>query len=263
MLRGKADRLVELFGLRNFCDADRGAGVRGLHKDREIEACQNFVEDLLAVRRVAVGIEPEVVRLLDVGAREQRVGDGLIHADSGREGAAADVRDTAQLEKALNRAVLAVLAVQDGEDHIELAEGAGAALFEDDKPRRTAVRRKEGRAVFGVIHPRVVFNRIDVAGIEQPAAVLCDAERHDVKFFRIEVAENGGGGHQRNLIFRGCAAKNHTNRFFHSNHRSLLNFCQELVPPVRREKVKRPKAAPNRCRLYRFSIAYSYAFFKR
>ena len=64
--------------------------------------------------KIAVGVEPQVVRLLDVRGGKQRVGDGFIHAHSGSQCAAADIRDAAELKETLNGAVFAVFAVQHG-----------------------------------------------------------------------------------------------------------------------------------------------------
>ena len=90
---------------------------------RDIEACGNFVAELLAVCEIAVGVEPQVVRLLDVRGGKQRVGDGFIHAHSGSQRAAADIRDAAEHKETLHGAVFAVIAEQQGEEDINDQNG--------------------------------------------------------------------------------------------------------------------------------------------
>ena len=65
------------------------------------------------------------------------MGDGFIHAHSGSQCAAADIRDAAELKETLNGAVFAVFAVQHGEEDIDLQNGIAAVCVQNDK----AVRR--------------------------------------------------------------------------------------------------------------------------
>ena len=155
------------------------------------------------------------MRLLDVRGGKQRVGDGFIHAHSGSQCAAADIRDAAELKETLNGAVFAVFAVQHGEEDIDLQNGIVAVCVQNDKTVRRFIGRDERGARGFAVHPRVVFNVFHSTRIEQPATVLCDAEGENVKFLCIEISDDRSGGHQRNFIFRRRTAEDHANCFFH------------------------------------------------
>ena len=155
------------------------------------------------------------MRLLDVRGGKQRVGDGFIHAHSGSQCAAADIRDAAELKETLNGTVFAVFAVQHGEEDIDLQNGTTAVCVQNDKAVRRFIGRDERGARGFAVHPRVVFNVFHSTRIEQPATVLCDAEGENVKFLCIEISDDRSGGHQRNFIFRRRAAEDHANCFFH------------------------------------------------
>ena len=86
------------------------------------------------------------------------MGDGFIHAHSGSQRAAADIRDAAELKETLNGAVFAVFAVQHGEEDIDLQNGTAAVCVQNDKAVRRFIGRDERRARGFAVHPRVVFN---------------------------------------------------------------------------------------------------------
>ena len=70
--------------------------------------------------------EGDVRGLRQAGGGEELLHDVLVHGGGGAEDAGADVGDVGELEEALDGAVLAEGAVEDGEDDVDvLAEGSG------------------------------------------------------------------------------------------------------------------------------------------
>ena len=76
----------------------------------------------------------------------------VVLADGRGEDARADVRDAGELQEALEGAVLAVRAVQHGEDDVDLAQGLGngARLGVDDLAARRVRHREHDGAVLGI-----------------------------------------------------------------------------------------------------------------
>ena len=94
--------------------------VRRLHEDGEAQAIDHRLQ-----RRalVALPVAPQhhfVVANRQSLGRERQLHRRLVHADRRRQHARADVRHVRQLEQSLHRAVLAVRAVQNREDDVEL-----------------------------------------------------------------------------------------------------------------------------------------------
>src|SRR5690606_13440354 len=74
-----------------------------------------------------------------------QVGERLVHAQDRALDVAADVGDAGELQQALDRAVLAMLAVQEREDDVE-PEGLPPARPPDQGPAHAPVRRQHGLA---------------------------------------------------------------------------------------------------------------------
>ena len=111
---------------------------------------------------------------------------GLVHADRAGEHAGADVADAGHLEHALDGAVLAPRAVQQREDDVDLAERLRRLrrLVDDQVGARRSSRGQGDAArspstrgqLVGALDPQP----LGVAGLEHPAAVGGDADRHHV-----------------------------------------------------------------------------------
>lgn len=139
----------------------------------------------------------------------------LVLSDGGGEDTRADVRDAGQFQETLEGAVLAVGAVQDGEDHVDVAEGlrhrAGLAVEdlavaggdgEDDGALAGLGERVDvGDGALGDRHPR------GLVGGEHPAALGGDADGQDVVPGAVDGAQDGAAGDHGDAVLGAAPAE--------------------------------------------------------
>ena len=144
--------------------------------------------------------------LPDARCGEQGVSNGLIHAHGGAGHPAAHIRDARQLKQPLNRAVLAVFAVQ-GRKHAVQPDGLAAGVPHNHQAVQAGVGRHKGRGA--ALLPAVAREAGGRALIQQPAALLGDADFMDIIFCRVQIFQDRGSGHQGDLVLRGLSAEDH------------------------------------------------------
>ena len=133
----------------------------------------------------------------------------LVHHRRGCRDARPDVAHVGEVEQPLDRAVLAERAVQQGEDDVDLAEGARrlAGLVDDEGAVGRARRHDDARR--GGVDLRDVAGgqpkRGRVVGREHPVAVPGDADGHDVVLGPVERLEHAGGRGARHRVLGGAA----------------------------------------------------------
>ena len=127
--------------LAGLADADRAAEPRGLDEHRVAEAGQ-LVEHRAGLAPPARLAQRDRADLRHAGGGHHVLEDDLVHAQRGRQHAGADVRHVEQLEQALDGAVLAERAVQDGEDGV----GVEHAVPGLERHLRAVVRPTRRRA---------------------------------------------------------------------------------------------------------------------
>ena len=139
----------------------------------------------------------------------------LIHADGARGHVRADKGQSGQTQKALHRAVLAVLAVQHGEHDVDVLAHHAVAL-KAEQPL-TAHGRNRRAAIFRAGLPDAAGQRgIVLAAVEDPVPALRDADREQIIFLFIQLIQHGLGRAQRNLVLRRHPAEQNTNaELFH------------------------------------------------
>ena len=92
-----------------------------------------------------------------------------------------DVGDAGELQQALHRAVLAELAVQDGQHHVQ-ADRLVPSLLQDEQPVHASVRRQHGRTAAAVLPVRVR------AVAELPGAARRDPDVERLVLLEVEVS---------------------------------------------------------------------------
>ena len=116
-----------------------------------------------------------------------------------------DVRQVGQLEQALDRAVLAVRAVQQREHDVDAepaaARPARTTLAEVARARRALDVERGGQRGGS----RAISSR--AASAEQPLAVGRDRDRHDLVPLRVERPGDRDRGHARHVVLGGAAAE--------------------------------------------------------
>ena len=194
-------------------DAEAGAAAGRLHEQRVAELVGRA---LAAAGRVVLPLargDRDRRHHRQPGGREHDLHVGLVHADRGGEHAGADVPDPGHLEHALDGAVLAPRPVQQREDHVDVAERARRLrrLGDDQAGRAGAsgasaiVARSPSTAgqPVGALDPQP----LGVAGLQHPAAVGGDADRHHVVLLAVDGREHAAGGHARDGVLAGAAAE--------------------------------------------------------
>jgi hypothetical protein len=204
------DRAVELGGVVDLGDADAGAATGRLHEERVAQLLRTRAAGGGVLRPLAGGDHDRRHRG-HAGGVERDLHESLVHADRGGEHARADVPHAGHLEQALERAVLTPRTVQEGEDDVDVTEhpgqlrrvgddelGAGGALLQGD-------RRQGG--VDGRQHPVGDPEAVEVAGLEDPAAVLRDADRDDVVLLPVDHVEDRSAGDAGDAVLGRTAAE--------------------------------------------------------
>ena len=131
---------------------------------------------------------------------KQLLGELLVHPRGAGKHTGADVGDAGEFEQSLDRAVLAVRTVQDGEHHVDGRQdltGTGGKCHQLAAAPRI---RRQGQlgARFGG-HPGQLpvgdRERIRVGVGEHPRTLRRDADRDHLETLRVEVAQNAARGH--------------------------------------------------------------------
>ena len=159
-----------------------------------------------------------VVRLGNAQGLDDPLGEALVHARGRCSHAAAHIGQPGQLAEALDGAVLAVQAVQHGEDQVHLDLGERAALVDHDALLR-GVGREDGAGA--VLHPAVGLQLIQLLH-QDPVSLLGDAHQQQVIAAPVNLLRNICRGKARNLVLRGLAAEQQRNRL----------FCHCIIPSL-------------------------------
>ena len=131
--RGSLDGVLELVAVVGDVDADGGAEVGGLDDEREAQFVLALVHDAVALAAPAAAVEPHALDHGEAAALEQQLHGDLVHAHGGAHHAGRGVGHVEQFQHALQSAVLAVEAVEDGHDHVQ---------------HRHALRRRAAKELF-------------------------------------------------------------------------------------------------------------------
>ena len=206
---GLLEARVELGGVVGLGDADAGAAAGRLHEQRVAERVRALATPL-GVGGPLAGGDRDAGQDRQPGLPEHHLHVGLVHADRAREHAGADVPDPGHLEHALDRAVLAPGAVQEREDDVDLAQGARrlGRLGDHEVGPVAVLGERDGRAVpvdRGELVGPLDLQPVRVAGLQDPAAVGGDADRHHVVRLPVDRLQDAPGGDARDRVLAGAA----------------------------------------------------------
>ena len=149
------------------------------------------------------------------------MGTVFVHTKGRGQYAAARQRNPRQRDGALNGAILPIFAMKDGKRDIDW-QGGYAGGFKYIQLVCAAVQRKHsGNAVF-TPKPSIIQQMLQAAGIVIPAAVLRDADREDVVFVPIQMAQHCMRRSKGYAVFWRTAAKKHGYVFLF--HRFILSL---------------------------------------
>ncbi len=216
-------------------DADARAKVGRLDEQRIGQLRLDRADDVRLVGLPRVPPDDDPVGHAQAARPEQDLHDRLVHADGGGQHAAPHVGDVGELEQSLNGAVLAVRAVQHGEDHVQREARHGRRRFCIVGPRRSPIDENQ-RVVAGAwrqddvaagARPRgLAAHLVDHVGGrgrrrrtigQQPPPVLLDADGHRFVALAIEIREDGSRRRQRHFVLAGTATVQHADaKTFHA-----------------------------------------------
>lgn len=232
MAAGLLDRLVETGEVVDLGDAHRGTAAGGLDEEREAVLAGELHDALAGGGTVVVPL---------TGAHHLVRADGqseggehplhvlLVLTDGRGQDTGAHVRHSGELQEALERAVLAVGAVQHREDDVDLAEGFGdRARFGVDDFAASGVDGEHHTTLVGLrelVHVRHLAVRdghaCGVVGGERPAAVRRDADRQDVVLGPVDGLHDGAGRDDRDAVLGASAAEHDGHPRLAALHRAL------------------------------------------
>jgi len=146
----------------------------------------------------------------DAGVAQQALADVLVHADRRTQHIRADEGDVGHAQQALQAAILAKGAVDDGEDHIDMLQQLLAGGFHQ---LPLGLARHHGEFAIGAVQRdqrRVLLVEQVIRGIVQvPAALLVDADQHRLEPRAVERIDNILRRLQRHLMLRRTPTENH------------------------------------------------------
>ena len=202
-------------------DTDGGTRGAGLHKYGVAELLC-FMAD--AVHAVEIpGVDGLPAGGGDMGSGKEPLCNILIHAVGACLDAAADVGDAREVQYTLNGAVLAVLAVQDGEDDVEALNADTAVQNAEQKAVQIAGGGEDDGGHLPGMLPAAVLDEGEISLIAEPAALPVDADGNDVVFGAVEVLQHRSDGELRDLMLRGnTAEQNADGEFFLYQYVCLL-----------------------------------------
>lgn len=218
MAAGLGEGRVEVRGAVDLGDADGGAAAGGLHEERPA-----VLTGEVGDAGPGGGLAGGPLAGADHQVRADRQPEGgedplhvlLVLADGGGEHPGADVGDAGQFQEALERAVLAVGAVQDGEDDVDVAEdlrhrarlavddlaAPGGDGEDDGALAGLGEARDVGDGALGDRHPR------GLVGGEHPAALGGDADGQDVVPGAVDGAQDGAAGDHGDAVLGAAPAE--------------------------------------------------------
>ena len=187
---------VQLFTVVGLGDAHAGTRIGRFDKDRVGQAVFHAGQQgaALGFRFGSDGAAPVAVGHM-IGVHDG-IGNGFVHAGSGCQNAAAHIGDGSQLQQALNRAVLAVFAVQDGGDHIHRQQFIAVGAVHQ-QAMVAAVRAEHAGHAGSILLPAAAAHALGRAAVFQPAALFGNA--HQNHFISVR---HGGKG------IRPCRSRN-------------------------------------------------------
>ena len=204
--------LGELRPVGDLGDADARPGPGGLHEDREPQPfARRLVQDVGVRAHRAGGVaEHHVIALRQTGRREQLLGELLVHGRRAGEHPGPHVGQTGHLQQALDRPVLAVGAVQDGEDDVDLGQGRADRRrgIEDGEAAARRVADERHRRPAGDLGQRAVGDRQPLVRVGQhPAAVGRDADGHDLVAVGVQRGDHAPGRDAGDGVLRAAATE--------------------------------------------------------
>src|SRR6266508_2926155 len=221
--------------LAHLADPDARAQVRGLDEAGKADGLGYTRRDAIGRGAPLVSGDHDVLDDGQAVSLEHSLHRDLVHPDGGGKNARADVRNVGELEKALDRAVLAVRTMQHDHDHVEsLAElgwetagglGACEALNGGALDGFGAVRESLLHGPVGVVRrerdARLGRERPQGIAADDPAPVASDADRDDGVTPLLERGDHRRRGGERHLVLPGAAAEDDAHaQARHANHSS-------------------------------------------
>ena len=221
--RGLAQGVAEILARRGAADADRGAAVGGLHEagvaDGPLEVDEGPTRGALGAQLGEIAVaQQDVARLRHAVGGEQPAHQRLVHAHRAPRDAGADVGGGAQLQQALQGAVLAVAPMHDREDDVHAGKvGGSLAAFERPASGFLAEPVRAVRLAALQALARLLLG--------QPLAPAGDAQRDDLEALGIRLAHDCARRDHGDLMLRRLPAEEHRQALPRAHRRASSCSC--------------------------------------
>ncbi len=204
--QGQFDGGVVLGLVANLAHTHRRALVGRFDEHRQAEFIHRSFKG--STRGVAAGQGNER-RHGNAGVAQQALADVLVHAHCRAEHVGADERQVSHAKQALQAAVFAEGAVDDGEDHVDVCQQAVAGGFHHLLAGFAGHHRQFAVGLVKGDECRVFLVDQEVRGVvEVPVAGLVDADQDRLKACTVKCIDNIARRLQRDLVLSRTTTKN-------------------------------------------------------
>ena len=225
--RGHVERALQLFAVLRAGNADGRTERRRFDERRVLDLLLDALDDGLTLLLELLAGEPYKIQHREASAAQNLLHRDLIHADGRAQHAGGRIRDVRHLQQTLNRAILAVPAVEHGDHAVDMAQrrrhlGKQPRALRRPCPQVARVRRHIQRYAGDSLGHRVklaegfnVFQRL----ARVPQAIAGDIHRRHVKASRLRRLDALQRGNDRHVMLAAAGTKEHRNiHFTHSLH---------------------------------------------
>ena len=193
-------RLVQVFARAGLGGADAGAAVGGLNEGRVGDGGLNLAGDGGRIVAPAGGEDDDVLWHREAVLAEDHLLKRLVHSQGAGGHARAHIRHPRQLQEPLQGAVLAVGAVDEGEDRVQAAQGAQGLGAVQDALSQRLLKGCELLQAYGGEGALAI-------GRGEPCPLSGDADGHGLETVRVQGGHHRLGGDHGDLVLGGAAAE--------------------------------------------------------
>ena len=194
-------------------DADGGTRRAGLDEHGKAQLAHALAHDTVKVACV-IAVDGDIACLLDADAVHKPLGQRFVHGVGRGRHAASHIGNVQHFKQTLDGSVLAVFSVENREEQIGFYVAADT-VFHRKKSTVLAARGEKDLGAVRRMLPLVGGDERRVATIEQPRAVLGDADEGNIVCFTVDIVDDSFCRFAGDGVFGGLAAEEQSDFLFH------------------------------------------------